>query len=261
MDELYHHGIKGQKWGVRRYQEPSGTWTEEGLRRRRKYEMTPAKKKMLDEDYIANKQTIHYDWDVSKKAKKGIIEKGTPIYRTTTRQETLDSKRKYVSITRAGADNYVYDVGGDAMPFDPTYDGQKYTYRFEASKDLKVAKVKDLADYTESLYGAKFVNRYGAAKEAMWREERMLVGYDGEYINSKETNKFINHFKELGYDAIPDMVDLGNYENMSGAMIFLNPYESLKVTDVYENLNKGLRYERDIENARSSGKLDKYKIK
>lgn len=32
-NELYHYGIKGQKWGVRRYQNPDGTLTEEGKRR------------------------------------------------------------------------------------------------------------------------------------------------------------------------------------------------------------------------------------
>lgn len=33
MEELYHHGIKGQKWGIRRYQNPDGTLTEEGRKR------------------------------------------------------------------------------------------------------------------------------------------------------------------------------------------------------------------------------------
>lgn len=32
--ELYHHGIKGQKWGVRRFQNEDGSYTSEGKRRR-----------------------------------------------------------------------------------------------------------------------------------------------------------------------------------------------------------------------------------
>ena len=31
--ELYHHGIKGQKWGIRRYQYADGTYTPAGRKR------------------------------------------------------------------------------------------------------------------------------------------------------------------------------------------------------------------------------------
>ena len=34
MNELYHHGIKGQKWGVRRFQNKDGTLTNLGKSRK-----------------------------------------------------------------------------------------------------------------------------------------------------------------------------------------------------------------------------------
>lgn len=36
---LSHHGILGMKWGIRRYQNVDGTWTKEGLERRRGTEL------------------------------------------------------------------------------------------------------------------------------------------------------------------------------------------------------------------------------
>ncbi len=32
-ETLSHHGIKGQRWGIRRYQNPDGTWTDAGKNR------------------------------------------------------------------------------------------------------------------------------------------------------------------------------------------------------------------------------------
>lgn len=51
LNELYHHGIKGQKWGVRRYQNPDGTLTERG---RKRYESVT---KVNDDLYLAKSRT------------------------------------------------------------------------------------------------------------------------------------------------------------------------------------------------------------
>ena len=44
-EELYHHGIKGMKWGIRRYQNPDGSLTPAGRKHLEKADIKWAKKK------------------------------------------------------------------------------------------------------------------------------------------------------------------------------------------------------------------------
>lgn len=47
-DELFHWGIKGQKWGIRRYQNEDGTLTKEGKQRYRVNSVGEYRKRQLD---------------------------------------------------------------------------------------------------------------------------------------------------------------------------------------------------------------------
>lgn len=63
-EELYHHGIKGMHWGVRRFQNPDGSLTSAGRRRYEKEDMARISKELkakgssdaykLSENYVRN---------------------------------------------------------------------------------------------------------------------------------------------------------------------------------------------------------------
>ena len=63
-DELYHHGIKGQKWGIRRFQNKDGSLTPDGKKR---YDDNPAQSKKEKKEL----QKAQKEWD--KNFKKNHI--------------------------------------------------------------------------------------------------------------------------------------------------------------------------------------------
>lgn len=89
LDELYHHGILGMRWGVRRFQRKNGSLTPRGKKRRMSQDAVEAKKlgkKKLyemsnDEIKTLNKRKqLETDY---KRLNKGQIAKGMAIVGST----------------------------------------------------------------------------------------------------------------------------------------------------------------------------------
>ena len=101
QNELYHHGVKGQRWGIRRYQNKDGSLTNAGKRKaakmKKEYSNLTGKqlrqlpsKKTSSETPSTKKKTISEmsDDELREKTTRYILEKNY-----------IDAKRNYESLT------------------------------------------------------------------------------------------------------------------------------------------------------------------
>lgn len=115
-DYLMHYGVKGMKWGVRRYQNKDGTLTSAG--------------KQHIKDMKNDQKLIKSNGDY-------ILKKGTVVQRVSDNLEDKTHDYTYVSFTKH--DNDFYDKNFTDKILIDDYDKTVYKHNFKITKDLKVS--------------------------------------------------------------------------------------------------------------------------
>ena len=176
-DELYHHGIIGQRWGIRRFQNLDGSLTDEG---RERYGVARARQKALNRQFrpkLNSAKNMHR----RELVKEHTIPAGTRIYRTTTtKNETMDGN-KYVSYLNADRNHYKGGIVRRSTGAGRGDEDGKYAYEkeYELTEDLKVPS-------RDKVYGviAKYVDgNESKINDICKHRASMLLGFDMDKLS------------------------------------------------------------------------------
>lgn len=154
-DELYHHGIKGQKWGHRKYQNPDGSLTAAGKAR---YDVKEAKREYrrarkdfrkargvlgLKSTFSPTKYSKAADALYTAREKKlNVLDKKAK--RDSLKSDKKEFKRYVKAMDRTGRRGSVADYGGRSK---------------ELYDHIAKTKGKSYADKVEKKVGQKQVKR------------------------------------------------------------------------------------------------------
>ena len=114
-NELYHHGVKGQRWGIRRYQNKDGTLTPAGRKRadklRNQYLKLTGKKQLRGDKSKQTSQTSEKSKSISEMSDAELQQ---VINRKRLEQQYLQLSPKKVSAGKKFVDKVLLPAAQEA---------------------------------------------------------------------------------------------------------------------------------------------------
>lgn len=231
---LIHYGTPGQKWGVRKYQNEDGTWTEEGLRRRRKEQKDLYK-------------------SVKNDVKKGTFNPDDYKYNNLIRKE-IDKKDLYNLTKDRNNFNKKYNKAlENQKKRDSVYNEYYDRVDKEATEAIEGKKFKTESEKYDALEAARF-EAENRNRDKLFKElDKKGLNFDTKYPEDiggyKEYSK--KNFEVAS--AIDDAADsiIGKYSNKNIGTIKMNePYRAY-VNDIIKNIvDKELERQEEAEKFR-----------
>lgn len=166
--ELYHHGIKGQRWGIRRFQNKDGSLTRLGQKR-------------------ADKQAKAAAKELEKRAARGQ-------YSLDTKFESISGGKSIKPKRRSGlgaAAALAGAVGGAATLGKALHDAPKYTEK-KGKKEYTIGKAKPILDSSKSVVDA-LASRSKNSAEAYGKKKAGQI--DLSNASDKELQEYVNRYR------------------------------------------------------------------
>ena len=248
-NELYHHGIPGQRWGIRRFQNEDGSLTPEGEKRY---------SESLSNVYGNDQETDDY-----------TISKGTSVFRRTQSNNNDDfSNSKYTytyDYDNSDDDNFYKQFGKKITEYSVSDDtvlaGKKTLGKAFVEKMLQLDSDDDVEamdmlyydsrkrlgkDYVEDLFTLPFEpSKHMEALEKAGADmvARMLATQRNESLDAKMKRRgtrdldtaandigrsIVDKLLTDGYSGIRDYNDYGSAANVNTPTVFFNPNERLR---------------------------------